>query len=285
MGRTQKRIAVTGANGYIGTHVVEALLEQGAEVIAIDLTTENVNPSVQKINADIFSGDPNLFEKLGSPDVCLHLAWKDGFFHNSDSHMGYLSKHFEFISNLMDSGLQQLGVMGSMHEIGFHIGSVDENTPCNPISQYGIAKDALRRSLFLRAQNKEIIIQWLRACYIYGDDKRNHSVFTKLIQAEESGQPFFPFTSGTKKYDFIRIDSLAQMVAASVLQRKVDGIINCCSGIPISLGEIVEAFIRENQFRIKLQYGAFPDRPYDSPEIWGDTTKIKQILKDANITF
>lgn len=62
------------------------------------------------------------------------------------------------------------------------------------------------------------------------------------------------------------------------MQDKVNGIINCCSGKPVTLAEQVETFIKEHGFDIKLEYGAFPDRPYDSPVIYGDDKKIKAIL-------
>ena len=66
-------------------------------------------------------------------------------------------------------------------------------------------------------------------------------------------------------------------MAASV-QEKYTGIINCCSGEPISLSDMAQKFIREQGLKIKLQYGAFPDRPYDSPGVWGDATIIRDIL-------
>ena len=65
---------------------------------------------------------------------------------------------------------------------------MDENTPCNPLSQYGIAKNALRQSLLLLTQNSDVKIYWLRAYYILGDDRRNSSIFTKLLQAVEDGK-------------------------------------------------------------------------------------------------
>ncbi len=274
----KKVIAVTGANGYIGRHVVNALIEEGAEVIAIDIITEGINNQAEVINLDIFSGIKDIFKKYRSPDVCLHLAWKDGFFHDLDAHMESLSKHYEFIKNLKDCGIKQIAVMGSMHEIGYYEGVVDENTPCNPINMYGIAKDSLRRSLTLMARNNDLVMQWLRAFYIYGDDKRNHSIFTKIIQAEERGQETFPFTSGRNMYDFIQIDDLAGMIAACVMQKAIYGIINCCTGQPVSLAEKIEGFISDQNLKIKLAYGAFPDRPYDFPAIWGDKTKISHIM-------
>ena len=66
------------------------------------------------------------------------------------------------------------------------------------------------------------------------------------------------------------------------MQDKVDGVINCCSGIPIGLGEKIEGYIADNGFDITLDYGAFPDRPYDSPALWGDPAKIRAILAAEN---
>ena len=274
-----KNILVTGAGGYIGRHVVTALLDIGAKVTAVDLFISEIDSRANIIQRNIFDGSSDIFNELGKPDVCLHMAWKDGFNHYSNAHMECLSKHYEFIRNMIDGGLKQIAVMGTMHEIGYYEGAVDENTPCNPISMYGIAKDALRRSTYLLAKNKNVIWQWLRAYYIYGDDERNNSIFAKIIQAEKEGLLEFPFNTGKNKYDFIRVDELARMLAACVMQTEVNGIINCSSGNPVSLAEQVEAFIKEHNFKIKLKYGAFPDRPYDSPAVWGDTSKIQKILQ------
>ena len=48
--------------------------------------------------------------------------------------------------------------------------------------------------------------------------------------------------------------------------------------MPVSLADKVEGFIKDNNFKIKLKYGVFPDRAYDSPAVWGDATKIKEIM-------
>lgn len=276
-----KKILVTGAGGYIGRHVVTALCDLGADVVAVDLCLDGIDKRAQPVDYDIFNGSRNIFKDLGKPDACLHMAWKDGFVHNSYAHMELLSAHFSFIQNMVDGGLKQIAVMGSMHEVGYYEGAINENTPCNPASMYGIAKDALRKSLVLSLKDKDICLQWLRAYYIYGDDKRGNSIFAKLTTAEEEGKRIFPFTSGKNKYDFIHIDELAYQIACCLMQTEVDGIINCCTGQPISLAEKVEAYIKEHGFAIKLDYGAFPDRPYDSPGIWGDATKIKEIMKKA----
>ena len=275
-----KKVLVTGAGGYIGRHVVTALCDAGAEVIAVDFRVDGIDERAKCITYDIFSGSSTIYQDLGCPDACLHMAWKDGFVHNSDAHMDFLSKHYGFIRDMVNGGLKQIAVMGTMHEVGYHEGAIDENTPCNPTSQYGIAKDALRRSIFQLLKGKNVCLQWLRAYYIYGDDKRSNSIFAKIVAAEEEGKETFPFTTGKNMYDFIPVDMLAEQIAACVMQTEVDGIINCCTGQPMTLAEKVESFIKEHNFSIKLNYGAFPDRPYDSPGVWGDATKIQRIMKN-----
>lgn len=274
------KVLVTGAGGYIGCNVVSALLDLNCEVIAVDLKLDRVDDRAEKVETTIFSGNSDIYKDLGAPDVCIHLAWRDGFKHNSDAHMTDLSKHYEFLTNMIKGGLKRLSVMGTMHEVGYWEGVIDENTPCNPLSQYGIAKNALRQSIMLFAKENDCAITWLRAYYITGDDLRNNSIFAKISQAVIDGKKEFPFTTGKNKYDFIDIKDLSNMIGKASIQNKILGIVNVCSGKPMALSERVERFIREHDFNIKLRYGAYPDRPYDSPGVWGDSSKINEIINN-----
>lgn len=276
------RILVTGANGYIGSKVVQKLCDLGQDVIAVDIGSAHIDKRACFIDANIFDEKDNWFSFLREPDCCLHLAWRDGFIHDSDSHISDLPKHLSFARNLVDNGLRVFASMGTMHEIGYFEGCVDETTPCNPLSSYGVAKNAFRQALDIYTKNKNCLFIWLRAYYIYGDDSFGNSVFCKLRQAVLEGKKYFPFTSGKNKYDFIHIEELANQISLSILQKDVSGIINCCSGVPKSLSEQVEWYIKKNNLPIELEYGKFPDRPYDSPCIYGDNSKIKRIVENYN---
>lgn len=273
------KVLITGAAGYIGRHVVEYVLNKGHEVIAADVRFDGVDERAQHCSEPIFSGDEHIFEKVGKPDACIHLAWRNGFVHNAVTHTDDLSDHVIFCRNMMRGGMKSLSVMGTMHEVGYWEGAIDENTPCNPLSQYGIAKNALRQSLMLESKGSDCRLKWLRAYYITGDDLRGNSIFAKITQAAMEGKKEFPFTSGKNQYDFIDVKELAKMIAEASLQNDINGIINVCTGKPMTLAQRVEAFIQEHNFDIKLKYGAFPDRPYDSPGVWGDAAKINEILK------
>ncbi len=275
----QMKILVTGANGYLGQGIVKHLLDHGNEVVASDFAVDHIDERADRRACDLFSvGNPYNF--FGQPDVLLHLAWRDGFVHYSDAHIEDLPKHYHFIESFAKSPVKTIAVMGSMHEIGFYEGSIDENTPCRPESFYGIAKNALKDVVKLYCKQNNKTFQWLRGYYIVGNSKFGSSIFSKITAAAEEGKKEFPFTMGLNQFDFIDYDDFCEQVARVVSQDKVNGIINICSGRPEKLADRVERFIKENDYDIKLKYGAFPDRPYDSKAVWGNNMKIEAIMKN-----
>lgn len=275
------RVAVTGAEGFLGRGVVKELLDRGADVVAACFAVpDGVDARAVSLVGDVFAyDDPH--EALGKPDVVLHLAWLDGFAHNSDEHMKNLYKHCKFVDALAASPLKRLAIMGSMHEVGYHEGAVHPDTPCFPMSKYGIAKNALRDYSKLACSGGSTKWQWLRGYYIVSADPRGSSIFSKIAQAAEEGKTTFPFTSGVNEYDYLDYGEFCRQVALAVMQDSVCGIIDICSGKGESLSSRVERFIEDEGLEVELEYGAFPDRPYDSPGIWGDSAAIGKVLATA----
>ena len=271
------KILVTGANGYLGQGIVKHILDCGNEVVATDLKIDHIDDRSNRKAVDLFSiEDPyNYFEQ---PDVLLHLAWRDGFVHNSDAHICDFSKHYSFIKKFSESDVKTISVMGTMHEVGFFEGCIKEDTPCRPTTLYGIAKNGLRQLTELLCKQNEKNFLWLRGYYIVGNSHFGSSIFSKITAAEAEGKTEFPFTMGQNQFDFIDYDDFCEQVASCVSQDEVLGIINICSGYPEKLSDRVERFINENGYKIKLKYGAFPDRTYDSKAVWGDGEKIKRII-------
>lgn len=274
------KVLVTGANGYLGQGIVKSLLDRGAEVIATDQKTGLIDPRASIVQCNLFSVN-NPFEFFEKPDILLHLAWRDGFVHYSDAHIQDLPLHYAFLKSFAKSDLKKIAVAGSMHEIGFFEGSIKEDTPCHPITPYGISKNALRELARMLCTQEKKEFMWLRGYYIVGNSKYGSSIFSKITSAEEEGKKEFPFTLGQNQFDFIDYDEFCRQVAEAVIQDEIQGIINICSGHPEKLADRVERFIKENGYSIQLKYGAFPDRPYDSKAVWGDSTKIDKIMSKS----
>ncbi|WP_433586465.1 NAD-dependent epimerase/dehydratase family protein [Microbacterium hydrocarbonoxydans] len=271
-------VIVTGAGGYLGPHVVTALADRGHEVVAVvrpgSVPALDSRATVREIDILDESFDP---QEFGRASALVHLAWKDGFQHNSSAHMEHVSAHYRLITGSAAAGVPRIVALGTMHEVGYWEGAITAETPTNPSSQYGIAKDALRRALPL-ALPESTSLAWARAYYIYGDDRRSNSVFRKLLEAADQGRTDFPFTTGKNLYDFIRVEELGRQLAALTDAVDITGTMNCCTGEPKSLASQVEDFIAENDLGIDLQYGAFPDRAYDSPGVWGDSSIIREVM-------
>ena len=259
------KIAVTGAGGYLGRGVVKCLADRGHEVVACGFGAEHVDERAEPVVCDIFALE-NPHEELGRPDVLLHMAWRDGFSHYSNAHIDDLPKHFDFIRKMAE---------------GFFEGSINEATPCWPVTPYGISKNALRALVENLAKKQGFGFQWLRGYYIVSNDVSGASIFSKIATAAAKGQETFPFTLGQNQYDFIDYPEFCLKVAEAVEQDYVMGVINICSGRPEKLADRVERFIAENGYAIELEYGAFPDRPYDSKAVWGDSSKIDIIERLA----
>ena len=189
------KILVTGANGYLGQGIVKHILDKGNTVIAADFKVDHVDKRADRRECNLFSvEDP--YNYFGCPDILLHLAWRDGFIHYSDTHVDDLPKHYSFIKAFAESEIKTIAAMGSMHEIGFFEGSIKEDTPCNPITPYGISKNGLRMLTEMLCKQRGKNFQWLRGYYIVGNSQYGSSVFSKITIAEAKGKKEFPFTMG-----------------------------------------------------------------------------------------
>lgn len=281
-----KHVVVTGANGYIGAHVIEELLKfpQDFSVTAACRTNKCLSEEVQFVSFDIIQDaeDTQLYEKLGRPDICIHLAWRNGFQHNALSHIADFPKHFLFLKNLADHGTKHFAVAGSFREYGPVNGMVDESANVKPDNYYMLSKTMLKNALEI-ALDDSVCFQWLRPFTVYGDDQRSQSILSKIIQWEAEGKKTFPFTDGKEEYDYISVYDLAKQIVAIISQEEISGVIDCCSGVPMRLGDRVEAFIKEKGYQIRPEYGAFPSRRYDSPVIYGNRAKIDQIMKQCRL--
>ena len=108
-----KNILITGANGYIGKHVVDFLFNNNKNILACDFQNTKIKKEIDFVNIDILNEatNPELFNLLNKPDNVIHLAWQDGFNHYAQSHINDVIKHFYFLKNMIDSGVKSITVI------------------------------------------------------------------------------------------------------------------------------------------------------------------------------
>jgi len=281
------KIAMTGASGFIGRHVLTEFLEQGVEIVAVTrggaFPTE-LSRVVRTVEIDISRPAPNSFEKLGCPEILIHLAW-DGLPNYKSLHHfeTELPRQYHFLKIMVESGLSSLLVTGTCFEYGMQSGSLSEEILAKPNNPYGYAKNALRLQLeFLKSTNP-FSFTWARLFYMYGQGQSSTSLFTKLKEAVVRGDKVFNMSGGEQLRDYLPVGEIArQIVGLAMLQRDI-GIINICSGEPISVRKLVERWLHENNWKIGLNLGYYPYPDYEPMEFWGDSSRIDNI-KRARMT-
>ena len=278
------KILITGANGYIGYHLVKQLCDEGDTVLAVDIKNDRIDERAEFINCNLFSGDCDLVEHLAKdnkmPDIYVNLACKDVAVHNSLWHINSIPLVLDLFKSFIDNGTKRVITVGSMHDVGYFEGMVTEDVIPNPTTFYGISKDTIRRLVASYAVIKGVSHAHLRFFYTYGDDLQSSgSIFSKILQMEQEGKTMFPFTDGLNQFDYTEIHELARYIS-NAAKSNYTGIINCCSGKPITIKDMVNKFLADNNLKIRPEYGAFPSRPYDSPCIYGDAALINKIMKD-----
>lgn len=280
-------LVVTGASGYLGHHVVREAIARGHRVMAITRHSDNelraVIPSDLLMEQSVFDLAEPDWELVAEADSLIHLAWRDVFDLRSRAHGEDLSSHYRFLLSAAERGVRRIAPVGSMHEIGYWHGAVNAETPSHPTTPYGIAKRALRELLEVSLADTDTEVGWLRCYYVTGDDARSNSVFSKILTAAARGDATFPFSTGQNAYDFLPVDILARQIVAAATAVGETGVIECASGRPTPLATAAEQFIRDQGLSIRLDYGAFPHRPFDSPAIWGDATRINRIVSGGTL--
>jgi nucleoside-diphosphate-sugar epimerase len=279
------RVLVTGASGFIGNHVVREFLKNEIEVLATSKTAKKASKqswfeSVEYFEQDLNDRKDNYFQLFNRPDCLIHLAWEGipdytGLFHLERN----LINNYFFLKNMVQNGLKKLVVIGTCAEYGMQTGCLSEDLPAIPFNAYGIAKDTLRKVLELLEKKYSFGFQWIRLFYVYGEGQRKESIFGQLEAALNRGDGVFQMSSGEQLRDYLDVKQAANYIVKIVCQDSINGVINCCSGKPVSLHDLIVNYLKDKGKTIQLELGSYPLRDYESHAFWGDNTKLNLILK------
>ncbi len=273
-------VAVSGASGFIGQHVLMELARHPVDVVAMvrDATkVVGVNSRTQVVQIDVKSASEDTFRAIGYPDVLIHLAWGGLPNYQSLHHIeDELPSQYRFLANLVKAGLPALVVSGTCFEYGMQSGPLSESLETRPHNPYGYAKDALRRQLEFLRQPRPFLLTWARLFYLYGDGQSETSLWPQLKRAVAQGEEVFNMSGGEQLRDYLHINHAAKHLVSLALKKANLGTVNICSGNPSSVRSLVEGWIRKNGWRISLNLGHYGYPDYEPMAFWGDCRKLHE---------
>ena len=278
------KVLVTGATGFVGRHLVAALLARGCAVRAVARNVETA-ASMQWINdvefvaADIHASDLDIAALTDGIDVLAHLAWPGLPNYRALFHFEHnLMADYRFIKGAVEAGVPQVLVTGTCFEYGMQSGPLSESTAPQPSNPYGLAKHTLHLFLQNLQQEKPFTLQWARLFYLHGEGQNPNSLLAALDRAIDSGDASFNMSGGEQLRDFLPIASAADYLAAIVHQRDFNGVINCASGQPVSVRALVEQRLRERGAALNLNLGHYPYPSHEPMAFWAVTERLQQLL-------
>lgn len=280
------KVAVTGASGFIGRHVLTELGSRQVEVVAVTRDAQRLQKppaGVRVVQMDIAAPGDDCFARMGSPDVLIHLAW-DGLpnyrsLHHFESE---LPGQYHFLKTLIEAGLPSLFVAGTCFEYGMQSGGLAEDIKPSPGNPYGYAKTALHQQLEFLKSLKPFNLTWGRLFYMYGDGQSASSIYSQLREAVLRGDAVFNMSGGEQLRDYLPVTEMAQKIVTLALSDCVDaGVVNVCSGKPVSVRRLVEQWLQENGWQMQLNLGHYPYPDYEPMAYWGDAAKLNAILQSS----
>ena len=277
------RIALTGATGFVGRHVVAELERRSISPALVVRSADRVSQLLRKhpiVEMDLHHPPKDAFALLGHPDVLIHLAWGGLPNYSSLHHLEQeLPSQYGFLKLLVESGLHGLVVAGTCLEYGMQYGPLGEDLHTIPQTPYGFAKDTLRRQLEYLQGERPFHLTWARLFYLYGEGQSEKSLLPQLEKAISCGERVFNMSGGEQLRDYLPATEVARYLVSVALPVRDNGVVNVCSGQPISVRRLVESWIQERGALIDLNLGYYAYPQYEPMAFWGDRRKLERCLE------
>ena len=277
------RLLVTGASGFVGSHTVRKLVNDGHEVAALvrqDSSLWRLEDLVGRFKVSRLLGGSSgsLAGALEGwrPEACVHLAWyavPGQYLHNAPENIASLMFSLRLVDELASLGCNHVVMAGTCFEYDTDLGYLREDGPTRPVTVYAAAKLAANLVGQLRAAQLGIGFAWARLFYIYGPFEDERRLVPSLIRALIEGREF-PTTSGTQVRDYMHVEDLAAALGALAVQQ-VSGTYNVCSGVPVTVAELIGDVARIAGDSRLIRLGALPQRPGEPRFICGDNTRLQ----------
>jgi len=266
------RYVVTGAAGFIGSHLLRTLLDRGHDAVGWDAFTDYYDPALKEENAE---GMP--VEKIDLVEDPLDLAGVDGVFHLAGRpgvrSFGLVFPNYVRQNILASQRVFEAAVVAGAKAVLSSSSSIygeaeayptREDTVPRPISPYGITK--LASEHLARAYTREFGLHGvvLRYFTIYGPRQRPDMAFTRMVTSLAEGLPFELYGDGTQSRSFTYVDDVVEATIAAMEGAAAGAVYNVSGGAEVSMLDAIEVLGRVAGRRLEL---------VRAPRVEGDVTR------------
>ncbi len=275
------RVLVTGGAGFIGSHLVRALVAQANDVVVLARPSTSLNRlsdilgAVRIVRGDV--ADPaRVLKTLKTwrPEVCAHLAWyaDPKTYLRSHANLDELSASYGFLAHLLEGGCRRLLITGTCAEYASSRDSLRENSTVGPATLYASCKLSLQMVSAQLAAEFGARVTWARIFHLYGPGESSQRLVPAVMQALLADEEFAA-TAGDQVRDYLHVADVASALCALV-EHDVEGVVNVCSAVPVRVRDLIEAIADILNRRQLLRFGQAASRGWDPPYICGDNTRL-----------
>ena len=280
--KNMSKILVTGGAGFIGSNLVDKLIELGHEVIVIDNLSsgkqENVNQKAQFFPLDIRNRLDDVVPLPKDIDYIFHLAAVPrvpySVEHPIETHDNNVNGTLNVLKFARDCNVKKVIFASSSSVYGDQKLPLRETAKCNPVSPYALHKYIGERYMRLFDELYGVPTVSLRFFNVYGtrcDPNSEYSlVIGKFLKMKAENKPFTIFGDGEQSRDFTYVSDVVAGCIATIDNPVHNEVINLCNGKATTLNKIAELIGGEKQY--------LPVRKGDILHTLGDNKKAKKLL-------
>lgn len=286
-----EKIFVTGGTGFIGRHLLQALVDEGHSPTAIVRRVEHVEElpealqkGVRWIELDLLDeGSVARIIDAERPTIVFHLAGTRRLGSETDGAASFChelnvdaTRHLLVASNR--AGAERIVIAGSAEEFGSQPGPFDETTPLKPVSVYGKSKAEATHLALAMHQQENCPVVIVRLFTVYGPNQPRGMFVSDAIEAAVNSESF-SMSEGTQKRDLVFVEDAVRAMIAAGSTPGIEGMaFNCGSGTPVQLRDIAQTIWRISESQAALLIGDRIRAADDMQVTWADTTLARKYL-------